>query len=66
MKAIRRPETIPIMMEPQNTRLKKPSEWAKNSPPESVLLPAFMTEVYITIAIASLKMDSPKIIDYRF
>jgi hypothetical protein len=64
--AIIKPEMNPIKVDPTKTKLNIAKELVISCDVDTVVLLDFITEVYITIAIASLKMDSPKIIDYRF
>ena len=57
---------VPISRDPPNTRLNMPN--VPNIKSEAVVedYPLVNTAEYITIAIASLKIDSPKTIACRF
>ena len=64
-KAIMRAMIIPMRTEPMNTIVKFPRVEKISAVLESVA-PADITESNMTSAIASLKMDSPKTIAFRF
>ena len=66
MKAIKSAVIVPIRRDPPNTRLNIPN--VPNIKSEAVVedCPLVNTAEYITIAIASLKIDSPKTIACRF
>ena len=66
MKAIKRAETAPIRSEPMKISKNRPAAAMNSSLTVLSLWPASMTVWYMTIPIASLKIDSPKMIALRF
>jgi len=66
MNAIRRAETAPIRSEPKKLRKKVAHDKPICSAMEASPSPALITVSYMTIEIASLKIDSPNTIAYKF
>ena len=65
MKAIRRAETAPIARLPTKINKNCPTEESMSCEMVASVWPVISTVWYMTMPIASLKMDSPKMIEYR-
>ena len=66
MKAMSKAETAPISSDPTKIRQNCATELPISSPTLLLPVPAMITVSYITIETASLKIDSPNTIAYRF
>ena len=58
--------TAPISTDPMKIKKNRPIAYRISSPKVYPFIPSDKTVVYITIATASLKIDSPNTIAYRF
>ena len=65
MNAMSKAETAPMSREPTKMSRKRPQELKTSSPAVLSPSPAITTVWYITIPMASLKMDSPKIMAFK-